>query len=290
MTDDKAGHQNQLRGLVQALNTLIPVTSYDWNAGTQSGETPIPPDVILASGRPTQFTGLRLRWRHGGKLVVIGNPSLPKWLFDLCIIPRHDGVPDGKRVITTQGAMNRVTPPASPAPDAKQRGLILIGGAAKYYTWSSRHMCRQLAELKSLLPAIHWTLTTSRRTPADFLSEIESLKDERFTVTPVEQTSPQWLQEQFQSCGTIWATEDSVSMVYESLSAGASAGILPVPRQKAGRVSRGLEQLVDEGRVTTLAQLRQTGSLRDNPQPLQEARRVATYLLDWLDLPPGAVS
>jgi len=51
----------------------------------------------------------------------------------------------------------------------------------------------------------------------------------------------------------IWVSEDSMSMLYEALSGGAAVGVLPVPRRRADRISRGLDRLVNERIVTTYA-------------------------------------
>jgi hypothetical protein len=40
-------------------------------------------------------------------------------------------------------------------------------------------------------------------------------------------------------------TEDSVSMIYKALTAGAATGLLAVPRRRLGRVGTGLHRLVE---------------------------------------------
>ena len=64
------------------------------------------------------------------------------------------------------------------------------------------------------------------------------MADMRLTVVPVAATGPDWLPAQLARAGQAWATADSVSMVYEALTAGAAVGILDVPRQRASRISR----------------------------------------------------
>ena len=48
-----------------------------------------------------------------------------------------------------------------------------------------------------------------------------------------EDTPPGWIEEQYHENSLAWVTADSVSMVYEALSAGCRVGILPV-RWKRG--------------------------------------------------------
>jgi mitochondrial fission protein ELM1 len=289
VTDDKPGHKNQLRGLVDALASSVAIDCQwlsihdksNWPQSDNSGQSSnASPALIIAAGSRTHWPALQLRWRYGGKLVVLMKPFLPLWLFDLCLIPQHDGVTASKRVVTTMGAINHV--PFSNQSDSSQ-GLILIGGPSSHYGWSDEQMVDQLRQLIKQREDIHWTLTTSRRTPASFLpalntalandSNLPALK-----IVPLEQTGGGWLLQHYQDCGVCWVTEDSVSMVYESLSSGASTGILQVPRLGQNRVSKGLDQLIDQGRVMRLTA---DNAIEQQP-PLREAEKAAQVIIERL--------
>ena len=283
VTDNKPGHLSQLRGLVRALSQRreLAVQWIDYRDRIRRRTAPGGgrPDLIIAAGHSTHLPALSLKRRFGGKLVAIMKPSLPRWLFDLCIIPEHDGVRPSRRVVTTLGALNDI----EPAPDPQRnQGLILVGGNARHYQWSDARMIEQLHELERALPGHRWTLTTSRRTPASFVESAAGLQDDHFAVIPFEQTDREWLLGMYRDCGVIWVTEDSASMVYEALSAGAQVGVLSVPRRGEGRVSRGLDQLCASGRVTTLDQVKSLGTMPPAGAPLSEAARVAEYLDDCL--------
>ncbi len=288
VTDNKPGHLSQLRGLVRALEQRGPLELRWIEARQRPGAFVVPagerPDLIVAAGHATHLTALRLKWRFGGKLVAIMKPSLPRVLFDLCVIPEHDGVAPSQRVVTTQGAISDIEPAADARADL---GLVLVGGPSKHHGWSDEQLAGQLGELQQLLPGVHWTLTTSRRTPASFPARMASLAGDRLAVVPFEQTDRDWLREKYRRCGVIWVTEDSASMVYEALTAGAQVGVLSVPRRREGRVSRGLDRLCESGRVTTLEQLRSSGAMPAPAAPLSEADRVAEYLQAWLQTGRG---
>ncbi len=278
ITDDKPGHRSQMDGLLKSLSESTTVES-QW-LSIHSPE-PLPAHyrahLILAAGHRTHWSALKCRFKHGGKLVVIMKPSLPLWLFDLCIAPIHDGLKKNPRVFNTEGAMNPVPP--SSASDPRQ-GLILIGGPAKYYQWNNVDLLAQLQQLCSALPEIDWVLTTSRRTPESFSQFIFDLKQLGITVVPQDETDHAWLLDQYQHAGSIWTTEDSVSMVYESLSSGAQVGVLQVPLIRENRISRNLQQLIANGRVLKLDTLLEQGNLPPRPfPPLQEAKRAADYIL-----------
>lgn len=288
ITDDKPGHKNQLKGLLQAMAEQTKLDFYWLSISNQHDWQPLslpPPTLIVAVGSHTHLPALKLRWRHGGKLIVMMKPWLPRFLFDLCLIPRHDGIADSQRVVTTAGAINAV--PQSTQSD-NQAGLILIGGPSKHYGWSDAETIEQIMTLvcgPHTNPQMTWQLTTSRRTPASFLSELGLAVSSRgkplkLSVIPFEQTDPNWLMDRYEHCGHIWVTEDSVSMVYESLSSGAKTGIIQVPRLRTNRVSQGLDQLITQGQVMQLntAQTQNT----TKPRPLREADRVAKEVIKRL--------
>jgi hypothetical protein len=89
------------------------------------------------------------------------------------------------------------------------------------------------------------------------------------------------------SAALAWVTEDSVSMVYEALTAGCATGILAVPARRRGKkkIQLGIEALRRDRLVTDYASW-QAGEKLVAPQtPFNEAARVAEWILNkW----PGA--
>lgn len=213
--------------------------------------------------------------------VVLMKPSLPAFLFDLCIIPRHDlrrkELP--ANVIPSTGAINRVPPPSG---QPRQGGLILLGGPSSHYGWNddaTRERIRTIVEADDSRP---WRVTNSRRTPVETL---ETLKQEcpALVTYPHEATGPEWLPQRLAEAHETWVTEDSVSMIYESLSSGTRVGLLPSPRRgKPGRIIRGLELLISERWVTPYEQWKPGTALPEAPGMLREADRIAKLVLDRL--------
>jgi len=278
--DGKPGHVNQLRGVVAGLGKHAGLSICWIHVAKPWREQVIDspkPDLILCAGHRTHWRALYLKWRFRVAAVVLMKPSLPRCLFDLCLIPEHDKVPAGRRVVLTRGMLNSVE---SVQAD-KQVGLILIGGPSKHYDWSDTEMLQQLNQLFAALPDVSWTLTTSRRTPSSFVTLLKVLPN-AVKVVPIEATDSDWLKQRYRDCGTIWVSEDSASMVYESLSSGAAVGVLPVPRVAASNVSTGIDRLLADGSVTSFSHLVNTGAMLPIKAPLQEADRIGHYLFDWL--------
>ena len=289
VSDGKPGHVNQSLGLAEALARATPTAIHrlpampawrawlGWLLKRVPGGTFPKPDLIIGAGHATHLTLLALQRAHGGRSVVLMKPSLPRRCFDLCILPRHDGVEEDTHTLATAGALNRIQPAA--ARDAGH-GLILIGGVSPHFEWDSDAVQLQLKSILARTPDTRWTLTTSRRTPADFLGALPAFPN--LTVIPHTATPPDWLPEQLARSGTVWVTPDSVSMVFEALTAGADVGVFDLPVNPKSRVGRAIAQLADAQRITRFTHWCAHGELHPNLHPLAEADRCAVWILGWL--------
>ena len=289
ITDNKPGHRSQLQGLAQAFAARTAVETHwidapgglaafrHWLTGRFPPGAALPdPDFILVAGHRTHLAGLAARRARGGKLIALMRPSLPLRWFDLCVIPQHDRPPARANVIATRGVLNTARP--SPEREA-DKGLFLIGGPSKHHGWDTPALLAQIDAILAATPAMRWTLTTSRRTPADTESALLALRDRGVDVRPVRDTPPGWAMAQVARSAQAWVTEDSVSMVYESLTAGAATGLLAVPRLGETRITAGVAELQRAGLVTAFADWVRTGQLAAPLERLAEADRVAEAVL-----------
>ena len=295
LDDGKPGHRNQSLGLAEAMGRIqdasIHLISLPHDAGffsrmkkacEQAKQLP-KPDLVIAAGHKTHVALLYLAWKTGARSVVLMKPSLPcKW-FDHCLIPEHDfaeGVKTPENVILTKGALNRIAYDQE-AKDGS--GLFLVGGSSSEFGFDGEALHKAIGEIVGYvdLPEdVQWTLTDSRRTPEDF---IESLKEAPISTYPNQTTDSDWLPEQLRRASVVWVTEDSVSMIYEALSCGAQVGLLPMPRiKKAGRVARGVENLLEEQRIIAYSSWQASHQLPVNQDVLAEADRCATLILSAL--------
>lgn len=287
--DGKPGHVNQLRGLTAALARRtavqvhsIPVSPRFANWGSllrkqfPAGRALPSPHLILGAGHRTHFALLAARRAFGGRAIVLMKPSLPPRLFDLCLVPEHDHINAAANVVTTLGVLNRVRP--SEQQDS-QRGLFLVGGPSKSYRWDNGATIAQITAIVKRCPKVAWTLTTSRRTPSEFLTKLNGLEKGQFATVRHEQTSPEWLPQQLALSAHTWVTEESVSMVYEALTSGTAVGMLEVPCERRSRVAAGVQRLVETGWVTPYRQWQSGQPLKRPQQQLAEADRCAEIIL-----------
>lgn len=293
--DHKPGHANQTRGLVNALTSMTEIEAYDVQAPTRwqswrwwmESRFPIGqglprPDLILSAGHTTHIAALAARRACGGKAIVLMKPSLPVRLFDLAIIPEHDATADSGNIILTRGVLNVIEPSTV---KQQSRGLMLVGGPAANSGWDTDAMITQIVQAAEGQPTVNWTLTTSRRTPADFVALLTAERPENLTIVPCEDTGPRWVPDELARAAQVWVSEDSVSMVYESLTSGAAVGLFAVPAKHTGRVARGMNKLRETGWVTRFSGWDRHSPLPLPPQALHEARRCAELICERYGLP-----
>jgi len=287
-TDGKAGHEAQSQGLVEALQQRCEVSVFTlpvqrdgagpiaWLSRRYRPGAQLPaPDLLVGAGHATHWHLLAARRRYGGRTVLLMKPSLPLSWFDLCVVPEHDAVAPAANVLVTQGVLNRIRVPGSPRRDT---GLVVLGGPSRHYDWDDASMLAQLEQLVAARPRPCWLLTTSRRTPDSLLRTLRG--HPAFTCVPFQEAAPDWLAQQLATAAEVWVSEDSVSMLYEALSAAAPLGLLQVARRGGSRVTAGVDALVARGWVGAPGDWQLAAG---PPQPLNEAQRCADWIVEhWL--------
>jgi mitochondrial fission protein ELM1 len=285
ITDGKRGHERQTQGLAQALAAILQVRLVDiacesgmvalWHwllRRFPAGKALSAPDLIIGAGHGTHLTMLAAKRAFGGKTVVLMKPSLPLSCFDLCLLPEHDGGHEAANVLTTRGALNAV---ACLQPKQPQQGLMLIGGVSAHYHWDEAAIVQQVKRIAADT-ATSWTLATSPRTPSSTLNLLRQCGNVR--IMPFQQADADWLPEKIARVAQVWVTPDSVSMVYEACTSGAAVGLLQLPEKPATRVTRGLQALATEGRVTLYDDWLRGKPLASPAEKFNEAARCAARI------------
>jgi mitochondrial fission protein ELM1 len=291
LTDGKRGHENQSLGLAEALArktktriVTIPVShTLDWLGNWLLGRFPggqnhPRPDLIIAAGHSTHYSLLAARRAFGGKTVVLMKPTLPLSWFDLVVLPSHDRQKPRPNRLFSEGPLNRIQP-NNELP--RTTNLILIGGPSPHFKWDSKRIVDQIRELVQYDPAKPWSLTTSRRTPANILSMLDSSLTSNLNVVPHERTAPDWLPGMLAQSHTVWVTPDSASMAYEALTTGARVGLLELQSRQT-RVARSLLRLGKQRLVTPFSQWQRQHEIPLPATHFNEADRIADEILKWM--------
>lgn len=287
-SDGKPGHDNQTLGLTAALAQCHPIEVVTlpalplWQLVVSSAQRRwpelwrerAPAQWVIGAGHATHASLLWAARLCQARSVVLMRPSLPLRCFDVCLIPEHDHPPPRDNVIVTRGVLNRITVNTQPNP---QRGLILLGGPSKHHAWDSAAVLTQVQEVIAAQPTLQWTVSDSRRTPRECWEQLPQLS--QVDYVSARSCGPDWLPTQLAQVGQVWVTADSVSMLYEALSAGVAVGVLELPVVQNSRVVSGLQQLIAQGEVVSYTSWRAGRALSLPSQALQEARRCAEQIV-----------
>ncbi len=294
--DGKAGHERQTEGLAQALGEMCRVEVVEIDVSRKRAATwehlrrlraeGMQPALLMGAGRRSHWPLIWARWLTGAPTVVLMRPSLPRWLFNFCLLPEHDGVRPRKNDLVIQGVLNAVQ--ESSRQDA-DRGLILVGGPCRHVDWDSRELLRQLEGIIKKAPGMTWMLTSSRRTPPDLVAELARSSWPRVTFVPYQDTPPGWVSEALQRAGQTWVSPDSVTMVFEALTSGSQVGVFELVWHPGSKLKRSIDRLVADRLVTPYSAFESTGKLEAPSRVLNESRRSARWLLEriaWSLAPP----
>lgn len=293
LVDGKPGHESQSLGLVMSLKAKLPCQCFDISiAGKRFaiinylkvkwllGKGLPLPDLIIGAGHRTHLHMLAAQKSYGGKTIVLMKPSLPASLFDLCLIPEHDNFQGIGNVLKTKGVLN---PIKTVGPHHKNRALIMIGGPSKHFGWDADQLIGGIKAISKANSDVQYTVTTSRRTPIDFIALLRNLKSENVKIIPFSSTSKDWIAKQLSNSSSAWVSEDSVSMIYEALTARVAVCLLPMPIKKKNRISQSMLSLVEQG---FLVRFDKNGEYQRNMKPALgfiEADRCADWVLnEWL--------
>ncbi len=302
--DGRPGHEKQTMAVIQALQQLTPITvSIQTSTSTINSMLTMMPAALLlklnrrrataglaeklliGSGRRTHPAIVRDKHRLGNRAAAVCcmRPDISlRHAFDLCLLLASDRVADADNIFRTTG------PPCLSVDEEKHdhhRGLILIGGLdPKSHRWDTDLICQQVATLIKQGRERIWTISSSPRTPPETvirLAHLTATVPNRATFYRAEDTAGSWIEKQYQQNGEVWVTADSISMVYEALSAGCRVGVLPVQWRRPGRSlhQRSLDQLERQNRIGRFDHWLAGTPLPTVATVLNEAERCAREIL-----------
>jgi len=299
--DGRPGHEKQTRGILNALSKLTTidvayrsigplstaVSARQWlsylrpkalSAKKETGSWPV--DLIIGTGTHTHIPMLLMKRRTGSPVVTCMSPATSlRRKIDLCFIPGHDLPGSARNILVTNGPPNLSV--AGSGHD-RNRHLILVGGRdEKSHFWETEVTITHIRNLIDDSPEISWTISSSPRTPEETIKRLSALADKRPGISfyRSRETPRGWVESAYAKHAVVWVTADSISMIYEALSAGCRVGILPVRWKHPGnKFQRSIDNLVQNGFAVMFTPGRATAPL-PNPPPLDEASRCAREIL-----------
>ena len=252
LLDGKPGHEKQTLGIVHGLQKKIPtkITKIKiapwslWNSflgvirlnlpflnSQKSGN--LNPDLLLCTGSRTHLQTLLYKKQYKIPAISCMAPDrIYRSKFDLCFVPVHDGFEQKDNIVTTIGPPNCST---NRRRHKERNGLILLGGIdQKSHTWNSDDILDKITEIIRREPETSWLISSSPRTPDDTILMVDkmTLLQPHVSFYNYKDTSPGWVEQQYDNSAVVWVTADSVSMMFEALTAGCKVGVIPVGWKK----------------------------------------------------------
>ena len=304
MTDGVIGNESQCLGLAEALGLhpeikrIAPRAPWRWLAPqlwawplaalNPRGDSLAPPwpDLIIASGRQTIAPVLAAKHASGGRVftVQIQNPGIDPARFDLVIAPEHDNLA-GANVLTTRGALTRVTPGRLAAAADVFRPMlahlprplvaVLLGGSNKVFRMTAGTIERLAKDLNRLVKdqGCGLAISVSRRTGQAAATLLRRRLTGAAAVFWEGGDGPNPYFGYLALADAILVTADSVNMVSEACTTGKPVHIIALEGGSA-KFRRFHDRLLAEGITRPF-----TGAVENwRYRPLDETIRAALEL------------
>ena len=270
--DGKIGHEKQVKTLLDELSKIIDINVvekeyiigpfqrafdiFDYAIGL-AGDTkaPYPPhkqkniDLIIGAGSNVNVEILNIKywlkkWFNKDVLAVsILVPNYFKENFDIVCAPKHDRhkLAIKHDVIFFEGSLAKV----STVDVDENIGLIAIGGKNKHYLFNIEKILEQIEFAVSLYPSKTWHIFPSRRTPENMLKKLRNITKTNNKIL----VSKAGFDEILARASIKIITQDSMNMVYESLSTKGSTLLFNMKYLKKNKVINQMNELLHNKQV-----------------------------------------
>lgn len=298
--DGRPGHEKQTFGIVRALQRKISVKVTKIKVARRSffqtilgnvklylpacsmkSQGVVKPDLLIGTGSQTHLPLLLFKQKINTPAVTCMAPDfIYRSRFELCFVPVHDGFEQKGNIVNTIG------PPNCSVDREKHKndfGLILLGGIdEKSHKWNSTGLVEKIETIVSRESAMRWLISSSPRTPEDTIAMVEKLSSlfPNVTFHNFRDTEPGWVEKQYDNSSVVWVTADSVSMIFEALTAGCKVGVIPVDwKKKSNKFMQSITFLEDKGFILPFEKWAvQKGSWLQH-EKLNEAQKCAEEIL-----------
>ncbi len=254
--DPSPGHRKQTLGIIKALAELTHTKTE--LIYIKKRFSPIPAssskrcDIAIGTGSMTHLPILFYKKKYGAKAITCMTPGFLKSRFDLCFVPMHDYWKPKKNMFVTIGPPNIS---CYTEDKNEKKGLIVIGGIdKKSHIWNGSDICKNVNSIVTKKKDVEWTISSSPRTPDNTENMLKNIASNSSNADFIEfsKTKEGWIEAWYVRSHYVWLTADSVSMVYEALTAGCKVGILPVKwKKKENKFQKGIDYLTNEKLVST---------------------------------------
>lgn len=249
--DGKIGHEKQVKVLLDELSKTQIINITERNV---KGLYPIYTylsdikenfyDLIIGAGHKVyaQLINVKKYQNEKCKNIAILTPSFNKRKFDIICAPLHDrdSLKNQNNVVFYEGSLAKVS---NEVPD-ENIGLIALGGRNKHYEFNENELIKQIEYIYSLYPNKKWFIFTSRRTTAKMMNKLAIL--EKYSNIVLSNNN---IDELYVRASIKFITQDSVNMVYESLSTKGSTYVFNMKYFKKNKIVNQINNLINDKKI-----------------------------------------
>ena len=262
--DGKIGHEKQVKVLLDEVGKSIEVSITEYDVQPFSTQRFLSClfkklpfidnefDIIIGAGHSTYSKILNFKKVSKKKAIAIAVlvPSLFKNRFDLICAPLHDSykIKNTNNVIFFEGSLAKVSD-REPSSDI---GFIALGGQNNHYKFNESHILKQIKYMLSLYPSKTWHIFNSRRTSKKMNDQLSSLANENDNVLIVlndDANKDISFDETISSASLKLISQDSMNMVYESLSTKGSTILFNMKYLRKNKVINQMNELLQNKQV-----------------------------------------
>jgi len=205
-------------------------------------------DIIIGAGSSIHLRMLLIKnylsnKGNSIKVVSILTPSLYRRKFDIICSPTHDSekLLVTKKVIFFEGCLAKV----STNELEENIGFIGIGGTNRHFVFDQDAIIMQIEFLIGLYQQKKWFLFTSRRTPNEMIDKIKNiaLTNKNLII------SDDNYDEIIEKASIKVVTQDSINMIYESLSTKGQTLLFNMKYIKINKIVNQINILLSNKRV-----------------------------------------
>ena len=234
------------------------------------------PDLIISAGTIPSSFNILMKRIYNCKNVVAMRPSLmPLSAFNLAILPKHDlkgnEPPSVISTLTSPNSCRHELIKSEGIAFSEKYGLhsgekywaVFLGGPSKVRQFPVDYVIKTLRTIveKAISENAKLVISTSRRTEKEFDSQLKTLSDDfkdQIAFLQIYSQMPESTTKGIlATCETVFITEDSVSMVSESLWANRTTSVIELPSQSQNRtdkIDKFKKNLLDENLITVISE------------------------------------
>jgi mitochondrial fission protein ELM1 len=188
--------------------------------------------------------------------ISVLTPSLFKNEFNFICAPNHDEIKlsNIKNTIFFEGSLAKVS---IQEPD-DSIGLIGLGGINNHFIFNEDDLIKQIEYILSLYPNKDWYLFSSRRTSDLMIDKIKTLTNSFSNLIVAHDN----FDEIIKRASIKFITQDSMNMVYESLSTKGQTFVFNMKYKNENKITKQIKKLIENKQIGYIENIAMSDGLK----------------------------